>query len=774
LKSNLNIENIKMAAIFPLRDLNDDQAKLISLCLTFQPTDKNAEERKKWANAPQFYSKAALPVTMYRIQTPNSSLLEDGSASLSRPSWPETTPETPISTADSIVRIPFRFACSLFKKMVNHDKIYPRVFETPLDRPNFCAALRDYQVQPALEAYQQLQTWASTTLKLPPGFGKTMIGAWLWSMTSTVCLVLVVQQPLLRQWKNTFSTAVPGLAQSIWVVGDDSPPSPGVIPAIILCMNQRTHHIPQYIKDAVGCLIIDEAHCFCTPDRVESLLSFTPKYVIAETATLERDDGMEKIIHSICGEHNVSRVATKPYGVIRLDTSLTVDETRNKYGINFSDLCNKLCALPERNQIIVDIIKSNPHRKFMVLTRLADHVALLQLLITQSGISCATLYRNQKTYSDSPVLVGTIPKIGTGFDEANSCDDFGGVQSDTLILASSIKKTTVFEQIRGRVMRSSNPVVIYLVDRNSVCKRHFKDTSSWIEYTQGVITRLTYYPGNIHLPSTSRDNLSSRDDSSSRDNSQPMCLKTQGAPPLETYLREAKMFQPFSEVGRSTFASQLSLVPSCTTLFQGGSPTLQVSNSNTTSPIRLQIRKEHSVPSSPETSSLCEDLSRGAGAPDFTQSNAAHHLSNLTSVPTPRSSSGKGSPPASRDDQPSLRERSSASETRGAGAPVLKHNPFRGVGAMGGDPCAFQHKSSRSGDGSTSHPTTPIKLRITKKEGSPQYSNLPLESSPSLSDATRLIESEGVGTGVRSTSEKARASKHTNVSLGSIFNAMSI
>jgi hypothetical protein len=42
-------------------------------------------------------------------------------------------------------------------------------------------------------------------------------------------------------------------------------------------------------------------------------------------------------------------------------------------------------------------------------------------------------------------------------------------------------------------------------------------------------------------------------ESTSHDDSRPMCLKTQGAPPLETYLREAKMFQPFSEVGRSTF-----------------------------------------------------------------------------------------------------------------------------------------------------------------------------------------------------------------------------
>lgn len=565
-----------MATIHRLQDLNDDQAKLISLCLTFQPIDKSAEERKKWQNAPQMYPKIATPVTMYRVEHPESGSSSSGSSSaLIRPPWSSLTPEVPVITTEAVIRIPFRFGCSLFKTMVNHDKSYPRVAEAPLDRPNFCAMLKDYQVEPALEAYQQLQIWGSTTLKLPPGFGKTMIGAWLWTFTATVVVVLVVQQPLLRQWKKTFLTAVPGLAQSIWVVGEDPPPSPGVIPAIIICMNQRTHQIPADVKHAVGCLIIDEAHCFCTPDRVEALLAFTPKYVIAETATLERDDGMEKMIHSICGEHSVSRVATKPYTVIRLDTSITVEENRNKYGVNFNDLCNKLCALPERNMIILDIIKSNPHRKFMILTRLADHVALLQMLITSNGISCATLYRNQKTYSDSSVLIGTIPKIGTGFDEANACEDFGGVQSDTLILAGSIKKNTVFEQVRGRVMRSSNPVVIYLVDRNQVCKRHFRDTTGWIEYTQGVVSRLRYYPGMIHLPSTGH--------------------------PVST-IHESASSIAISNSGTHALPIQASIETCTPSQIQPAVDTISsiyIGNSPSRSPIRLNIRKEISAPCSP-------------------------------------------------------------------------------------------------------------------------------------------------------------------------------
>jgi hypothetical protein len=521
-----------MATVYRLADLSDDQSKLISVCLTMQPVDKAAEERKTWAHAPRIYTQPKPSVVMFQIEHPaldsETSYLIANNVPVASNEFQGQTPD-PLSTCTCMtpstsnnvnsfsgssnnsnrmscplgtIRLPFRFACSLFKRIVNHDRVYPRITLSNCEPLKFEATLREYQVQPALEAYEQLKTWGSTTLKLPPGFGKTMIGAWLWCLTSSVCAVLVVQQPLLKQWKKTFDIAVPALSRSIWVVGEDPPPGPNVIPAIIICMNQRTSQIPTYIKDAVACLIIDEAHCFCTPDRVDALLAFTPKYVIAETATLERDDGMEKMIHSICGEHSVYRAPTTRYLVLKLDTSIAVEEKRNRYGVDFGDLCTRLCALPERNNIIVNIVKQNPHRKFMILTRLADHVRLLNLLITQIGIQCATLYRNQKTYSDSPVLIGTIPKIGTGFDEANACEDFGGVQSDTLILANSIKKNTVFEQVRGRIMRSSSPVVIYLVDRNSVCKRHFRETVPWIESTQGTVIQQTYYPDTVVLPAS--------------------------------------------------------------------------------------------------------------------------------------------------------------------------------------------------------------------------------------------------------------------------------
>ena len=41
----------------------------------------------------------------------------------------------------------------------------------------------------------------------------------------------------------------------------------------------------------------DEAHRFCTPGNIECILHFNPIYTMSLTATPERADNAEKIIH---------------------------------------------------------------------------------------------------------------------------------------------------------------------------------------------------------------------------------------------------------------------------------------------------------------------------------------------------------------------------------------------------------------------------------------------------------------------------------------------
>ena len=93
--------------------------------------------------------------------------------------------------------------------------------------------------------------------------------------------------------------------EDLWYVND----KPKENAKIMVCMSGRTDKISQTLRNKVGTLIIDEAHCFCSESRIKALLAFTPRFTIAETATPIKDNGMHKIIQSIAGTHYIKKIS---------------------------------------------------------------------------------------------------------------------------------------------------------------------------------------------------------------------------------------------------------------------------------------------------------------------------------------------------------------------------------------------------------------------------------------------------------------------------------
>jgi len=110
------------------------------------------------------------------------------------------------------------------------------------------------------------------------------------------------------------------------------------------------------------------------------------------------------------------------------------------------------------------------------------------------GESVDSMAGTKSTYSDSRILVGTISKIGTGFDEKTACPNFNGVRINMLILCTSIKKASLLEQSIGRVFRAEMPVVIDLVDDNPILKRHWKERQKWYISRNGTIKTIKMIP----------------------------------------------------------------------------------------------------------------------------------------------------------------------------------------------------------------------------------------------------------------------------------------
>ena len=462
-----------MSVVYNLSDLSKDQITKIVKELTFQAHDPNEENAKNWGKTPPPSIKQI--IQMYSIENKQ-------------------------------IKLPLKFAEDLFEKKHNQND-FPKFIENNI--PNFILNLKEHQIEPAIELLKILKKTGYVIIGLPPGFGKTILGIWLSYILGYNLCIFCHRETIAKQWIKTIQLTIPDILSKIWFVGD-SDLLEDEIPPITICLNTRYTKIPQRVAKTIGTVIVDECHLFCSPSNKDCLLFLQPKYVIMETATLERDDKMERMIYSIVGTNGVFKTLKTIYQIYKINTHIKVDESFTTRGVDAGKLYKSLAENEERNKMILNIVKNNPHRKFMILSKLADHVATLKSMFTENGLSCDTLFRSKNTYNDSNILIGTLSKISTGFDESTNCSNFQGIKSNVLILTHTIKKWQLFTQIRGRMRFDEDgliPIFVWLSDNNQMCKRHFKDLIPCMQDTNGDITEINYIEDNIIFPTSNYDYL---------------------------------------------------------------------------------------------------------------------------------------------------------------------------------------------------------------------------------------------------------------------------
>lgn len=398
-----------------------------------------------------------------------------------------TEPKAPLlffETEGTLVRIPYSVGITLLQDFANHRRATPKL---PF---RFTGGLFDHQKEVVSEALVHLRSKGTTTLGTYPGSGKTVMGAWLsanvWASPEQAELTLVIHPitVLNKSWADTFKDFTDA---RVWVVGETFP---SVMPNVIVCLDQRVEKIPPELLKMVGFLILDEAHKLCTPSKVHALLATQPKYIVAETATLERpDDGMHVMIHAMVGTHSINRISSKPFSVTKLLTGISVPLTTNTKGVNFQALMKALSQDERRNQMVVELVLANLPKgwKIIILSPLKEHVSVLHRALQAHGVKCDFMMGTKSSYTDSDVLLGTVSKIGTGFDEKMCCPDFGGKRADLLLYLASTKKAGLMEQNVGRVFRAETPAVIHFVDDNPISKRHWSEAQKWYRSRNGTI-----------------------------------------------------------------------------------------------------------------------------------------------------------------------------------------------------------------------------------------------------------------------------------------------
>src|SRR5204863_9299228 len=123
---------------------------------------------------------------------------------------------------------------------------------------------------------------------------------------------------------------------------------------------------------------------------------------------------LHNMAYAIAGKHGVYRQNNKPFRVLKVCTNVAPERIQAYYGLDYASLLRETLMDAWRNNIIYFLVHGNRDKKMLILTSLKDHTMLLYQMILDMGISCDYMCGNKKSYQDSSVLVGTMPKIGTG------------------------------------------------------------------------------------------------------------------------------------------------------------------------------------------------------------------------------------------------------------------------------------------------------------------------------------------------------------------------
>jgi hypothetical protein len=359
--------------------------------------------------------------------------------------------------------------------------------------PEFIGTFRDYQVEIIPEIIECLNRNKAVIIGLPPGWGKTIIAAYLIQMIGLMAFITFKQRKVYEGWKKTFAKVLPGMI--VWCVGDEKIPEKF---DIILCMNERIDKIPFSVKLQVGVVVYDETHTLCTQTQVGTFLGFQPKFIINETATLKAT-GLWRMATVCSGEEGVFRISKIPYNFYVIRTGVMGDEERSEKtgSLKPASVQKSLIENQKRKRIIQALIHNHvAYRKFICLQTVTKDIEENVVMMNKLGITADTLWGSKNTYNQSQVLFGTYGKISTGFDEENACDNYWviPVKSDTMIFINSVASPWLLIQAMGRAMRTLDkiPAFFFLMDENKNVQNHLKSNKWLIELTNGRILDADY------------------------------------------------------------------------------------------------------------------------------------------------------------------------------------------------------------------------------------------------------------------------------------------
>lgn len=270
---------------------------------------------------------------------------------------------------------------------------------------------------------------------------------------------------------------------------------------IYIAYSKRVLKMPLALRKQIGFLIIDESHKMCTEGNIIAISAIVPWGILTLSGT-PKQNPKYKIMEYYAGKYNsdneiivtgdtstvLIRILIPIYGEER-----TITRKDGKSVLNYTHMQSSMMEDDDYIKIICRLAQkcALARRKTIVLNTRRELTEDISDRLNRKGIT-SDFIMGGKTEYDSfvSVLVGIPKMIDTGFDQGPQYDGDTKLYDkrfDTLIVTTSMANEANFQQVIGRIMRSSKkPVLIWLQPQNEIFDKHWAKISNYAKKTLGA------------------------------------------------------------------------------------------------------------------------------------------------------------------------------------------------------------------------------------------------------------------------------------------------